>query len=99
MLAKIAHAYTIAECGPSEFPPASGLLPKFILKGAPNPYSLVGGDPSFVPGEEAFMYRLNLFHHPTADRNFLCVFLRLYAFIDASPLYQIAVADITNPAL
>jgi len=95
MLAKIAHAYAVAECGPDEFAKIDPLLPDFILRGGANPFSFVGGESVELPGE-AFMFRIGCFHHPMGARNYLGVFLRLFAFIDATPLYRIAVADITS---
>jgi hypothetical protein len=97
MLAKIAHAYTVAECGPDCGGMLQTLLPNFILTGSGNPYTCVGADPVSLPAEK-FMYRIGCFHHSIGNRNYLCVFVRLYAFIKTSPLYQIAVADITEQA-
>jgi hypothetical protein len=95
MLAKIAHAYAVAECGPNQFARVDPLLPDFILKGLGSPLLYVGGEAA-NPESEAFMYRIGCFHHAIGGRKYLGVFLRLYAFIEGAPLYQVAVADITN---
>jgi hypothetical protein len=89
MLAKTAHAYAFAKCGPDTFEP---MLLDFILGDAENASYLVGGDPGPPPDQPDTMHDI----FPIACRvepsgaEYLLVAIRLFAFW-GMPRYHVVV--------
>lgn len=90
MLAKIAHAYAVANLGLNGFRP---LLPDLILgKSATAPY-FVGGDASApVPDTEPTLHYVCLQNCLTAGVEYVLAAVRLFAFI-GMPRYHIVVGE------
>jgi hypothetical protein len=90
MLAKIAHAYAFARCGPDTFDP---MLLDFILGDAENASYLVGGDPAGPPPDQPDklhdIYPVNCRIEPSG-MEFLLVAIRLFAMV-GMPRYHVVV--------
>lgn len=89
-IAKIAHSYALAELGPS-FSCYRPLLTDLIRFGTGDPRAFVGGD-MVEPPPQPFMYNVGYFTQRDSEREYACVFVRLFSFM-AAPLYQAAVGE------
>jgi hypothetical protein len=90
MLAKIAHAYVVANWGLDSFQP---LLPDLILgrPGAAPALHLVGGDPR-PPEPETVLHRVYRQTGFQGGRNYIVVAIRLFAF-SGLPRYHVVVGE------
>jgi hypothetical protein len=92
MLAKIAHAYAVAELGQSSFRPS---LREFIRGEPMAALKWIGGD-TVSPKAEQRLHDIRWYVHFANDLNYLVVSLRLFAFV-GSPQYHIVVGELTRP--
>jgi hypothetical protein len=93
MLAKIAHAYAIAELGSYSFRPVLG----DFIRGKPltQAWHWIGSDTA-VPPPEQCLHDIQ-WHVPTINGvNYVMVSIRLFSFI-GSPRYHIIVGELTRP--
>jgi hypothetical protein len=95
MLAKIAHAYTVAEYGVDSFSP---FLIELILSGTDDPFNLVGGDLD-DPGTKIHVLKTDDLHAIMIDereirgKRCLVVTIQLFACLNA-PIYSVVVGEI-----
>ena len=95
MLAKIAHAYTVAEYGVDSFSP---FLIELILSGTDDPFNLVGGDLDH-PGAKIHVLKTDDLHAIMIDereirgKRCLVVTIQLFACLNA-PIYSVVVGEI-----
>jgi hypothetical protein len=92
LLAKIAHAYAIAELGETNFRP---LLLRLIRKGQLTAPYLVGGELDVAPSTPAF-HELSHEIRRVDNRNYLIVRIRLLAYLEA-PVYYVVVGEMGSP--
>ncbi len=96
MLAKIAHAYAFAKCGPDLFEP---MLLDFILGEAENASYLVGGDPtSPLPDQPSKLHDIYLVtaRIEPSGTEFLLVAIRIFAMV-GMPRYHVVVGKQLKP--
>src|SRR5262245_47373776 len=92
MLAKIAHAYAVAELGESAFWPK---LRRFIRGRPMKALQWIGGDLA-VPKPEHRLHDIQWRIQRTGPTNYLVVSLRLFSFI-GSPQYHVVVGELARP--
>lgn len=89
MLAKIGHAYAVAQVGVNGFRP---FLRELILQGTPDRSTFfIGGDLE-VPAAEDALHGLWFSYRWTARTRYLVVSVRLFAML-GSPLYHVVVGE------
>ena len=87
MMAKIAHAYAIAEVGIDKFIP---WLPDFILGKTPNGAGFVGTKEEVEPAEPGTLHRLEQRRITMDGRDYAFVKVRLFADMGAPEYWIIA---------
>ncbi len=86
MIAKISHAYAVAEIGTLSFAP---MLRDLILSGNDKPYRIVGGDIDVIEATQA-LHEVQLRWQPHRGTEFLVATVRLFAFL-GTPVYHAVV--------
>jgi len=91
MLAKIGHAFAVAELGLGKFTP---FLLDVILNESKDIFHYVGGvRDSLASPSLNTPYTISVDYGTTADTTFVVVHLRLFATVQGSPIYQIVVGE------
>jgi hypothetical protein len=89
VLAKVAHAYTVAECGINSFKPY--LLDIILERPVVSAFHWVGGDEN-IPAREPHLHTTSLSSFPLRGKRVLGVRLRLFAYL-GGPVYWIIVGE------
>jgi hypothetical protein len=94
MLAKIAHAFAMAELGKGKFMPA---LPDMILTGETQNFNHIGGNPELAPPSIA-LHELGLGYQRANGKNYVIATVRLFAS-KGGPTYHVVVGESRESAI